>query len=230
MDNLHDKRFPGESEQYRNSRTQLLEAEIELRRNNEKVAELRRKLPIGGKIKEDYVLEELNSEGKIKRTKLSELFASGKDTLIIYSYMYGPELEKPCPSCTSIMDGLDGMIFHVNNRINFVMVTKSPINKMKKWAVSREWKNLRMLSSNKNSYNTDYFAEDEKGNQLPALNVFRKTQEGIFHFYNTETLYAPSDKDQNPRHVDMIWPIWNLFDLTPEGRGKDWYPQYSYEE
>ncbi len=193
------------------------------------MASLRRQLPDGGKVKEDYVFEESDESGKIRNTKLSELFARGKVTLIIYSYMYGPKDEKPCTSCTSIMDGINCMVFHANARLNFVMEAKSPIEKIKKWTGERGWKNLRILSSAKNSYNTDYFAENEKGGQLPALNVFRKTPDGIFHFYNTELLYVPEEKGQNGRHVDMIWPLWNLFDYTPEGRGTDWYPKYSYE-
>lgn len=230
MNNLHDKRFPGENQTYRNARNKLLESEMELRRKIEEVAALRRQLPMGGKIKEDYVFEEMDSEGKVKQTKLSELFKPGKDTLIIYSYMYGPDVENPCTSCTSIMDGINGMVFHANDRINFAVVAKSPIEKIKRWANNRGWNNLRLLSSNKNSYNTDYFGENSKGNQLPALNVFHKTREGIFHFYNTELLYVSPEKGQNGRHVDMIWPVWNLFDMTPEGRGTDWYPKYSYDQ
>jgi predicted dithiol-disulfide oxidoreductase (DUF899 family) len=229
MDNLHDKRFPGESNQYREERNKLLEAEIELRRKIEDVAALRRTLPMGGKIKEDYVFEEMDlQDQKIIQTKFSDLFSPGKNTLIIYSYMYAPKDEKPCTSCTSIMDGINGMVFHVNDRMNFVVVAKSPIKKFRMWAESRAWNNLRLLSSGKNTYNRDYFAENEKGSQLPVLNVFRKTSGGIFHTYATELLYVPPEKGQNSRHVDMIWPLWNLYDYTPEGRGTDWYPKYSY--
>lgn len=229
MSALHNKAFPNESPEYRDARNKVLEAEIELRRKTEEVARLRRNMPMGGKVKEDYIFEEPDSSGKTKQTKLSELFKPGKDTLIIYSYMYGPEVESPCTSCTSIMDGINGMVFHAEDRVNFAMVGKSTIEKIKKWAEGRGWKNLHILSSNKNSYNKDYFAESEKGSQIPALNVFHKTPDGIFHFYNTELLYVPSEKQENSRHVDMIWPLWNLFDYTPEGRGTDWYPQYSYD-
>ena len=128
------------------------------------------------------------------------------------------------------MDGINGMVFHAEDRVNFAMAGKSPIEKIKKWADGRGWKNLYILSSGKNTYNKDYFAENETGSQIPALNVFRKTPEGIFHFYNTELLYVPSEKGQNGRHVDTIWPLWNLFDYTPEGRGTDWYPEYSYDK
>jgi predicted dithiol-disulfide oxidoreductase (DUF899 family) len=230
MKNLHEKHFPGENGEYREARNKLLDAEIELRRKIEEVAALRRKLPNGGKLKEDYVFEEIDSKsGEVKRTKLSGLFKPGKDTLVVYSYMYHPKDEKPCTSCTSIMDGINGMVFHVNDRINFVMIARSPIQKVTNWAKSRGWNKLRILSSEKNSYNIDYFAENEKGSQLPVVNVFKKTPEGIFHFYSTELLYVSPEKGQDGRHVDMIWPLWNLYDYTPEGRGTDWYPKFSYE-
>jgi predicted dithiol-disulfide oxidoreductase (DUF899 family) len=228
MEKLHDKRFPGESAEYREARNKLLEAEIKLRRQIEEVAALRRKLPMGGKVKEDYVFEELDSSGQVKHTKLSELFKPGKDTLIVYSYMYAPDAEKPCTSCTSIMDGINGMVLHVTDRVNFVSISRAPIQKFKKFGEGRGWDNLRMLSSEKNSYNTDYFAESSRESQLPMMNVFHKTPEGIFHFTGTELLYVKSEDGQNGRHVDMIWPLWNLFDYTPEGRGTDWYPKFSY--
>ena len=228
MKNYHDKRFPNESEAYRTARNELLEAEINLRRQTEAVAEMRRSLPNGGKLKEDYVFEEMEANGNIKETKLSELFEPGKDSLIIYSFMYAPKNEKPCTSCNSIIDGIDGMVFHAEQRVSIAVVAKNSIEKFTAWAKSRGWKNVHLLSSLHNTYNKDYFGEDEKENQWPALNVFRKTDEGIFHFYATELLFAPAEKGQNGRHVDSIWPLWNLFDLIPEGRGTNWYPKHEY--
>ncbi len=228
MKNFHDKKFPNESDSYREARNELLEAEMNLRRQTEEVADLRRKLPQGGKVKEDYVFEEMDASGNIKQVKLSELFAPGKDSLIIYSFMFSDENEKPCTSCNSIADGLDGMVFHAEQRVNIAIVAKASINRFNDWAKSRGWKNLHLLSSSANTYNRDYFGENEKGNQWPMLNVFRKTGDGICHFYATELLFAPADMGQESRHVDSIWPIWNLFDLIPEGRGIDWNPKHSY--
>lgn len=108
------------------------------------------------------------------------------------------------------------------------MVAKSPIERIREFARSRGWKNLRLLSSTINSYNADYRGENEKGNQLPSLNVFVRRDGKIFHTYNTELLFAPTEPGQDGRHVDMIWPVWNMFDFTPEGRGTDWYPKLSY--
>jgi predicted dithiol-disulfide oxidoreductase (DUF899 family) len=228
MENYHDKRFPGENAAYREARNELLEAEINLRRQNEEVAALRRSLPNSGKVKEDYVFEEKDSSGKTRQTKFSELFENGKDSLIIYSFMFGPQNEKPCTACSSILDGINGMVYHAEQRANIAIVAKTSSDKLIAWAKQKGWKNLRLLSSAGNSYNRDYFGEDEKGNQLPILNVFRKTGEGIFHFYATELLFAPAEKGQNERHVDAIWPLWSLFDYLPEGRGTDWFPKHVY--
>jgi predicted dithiol-disulfide oxidoreductase (DUF899 family) len=229
MSDLHEKHFPGESPEYRTARNKLLETEKELRRKIEEVAALRRQLPDGGKIKEDYVFEELDPSGKVKQTKFSELFKPGKDTLIVYSFMFGPNDKVPCTSCSSIMDGVNGMIYHVIDRMNFVAVTKSDVNRIKEWSDKKGWNKIRFLSSGKNTYNADYFAENEKGSQLPVLNVFKKTSAGIVHFYATELLYVPPENGQDGRHVDMIWPLWNMYDYTPEGRGTEWYPRHSYD-
>ncbi len=224
----HEVRFPGESESYRAARNELLDAEIELRRSIESVAALRRGLPLGGKIPEDYVFEEL-SNGESRKVRLAELFVDGKDTLIVYSFMYGPQMPEPCFACTSILDGLDGQAPHVNQRVNLAVVAKSPISRIMQFAKPRGWRNLRLLSSADCTYNRDYHAESPEGNQLPALNVFVRRDGAIHHFYNTELLYVQSEPGQDGRHVDLIWPLWNLFDYTPDGRGEKWYPQLSYQ-
>ncbi len=160
--------------------------------------------------------------------KLSELFASGKDSLLLYSYMFGPVMRQPCPFCTSILDGLNGTAPHALQRVNLAVVARSPLERIRAVARERGWRNLRLLSSAGNRYNTDYHAETPTGDQLPALNVFVRRPDGIYHFYNTELLYAPSAPGQDGRHVDLIWPLWNLFDLTPEGRGTTWGPSLAY--
>lgn len=228
MSTIHEQTFPNESNEYREARNNLLEEEIKLRKLEAAVAELRRKLPMGGKLKKDYVFEEEDESGNIMQTKLSELFKPDKDTLMIYNFMYNPNHDKPCSMCNSIMDSVNGMVFHVNDRINFIAVAKAQPEKINKWAEGRDWKNLRILSSNKNSYNLDYFGEDKKENQQPMLNVFRKTPEGIFHFYGTELMFAPTEPGQDSRHVDFLTPIWSIFDMTPEGRPSNWRPKFSY--
>lgn len=214
--------FPGESTEYRAARDRLLDAERELRRQQEQVATMRRDLPLGGLLKQDYVLDEGSP------VRFSELFAPGKDTLVIYSFMFGPRMKAACPMCTSILDALDGETPHVRDRVNFAVVAKSPIDRIRAFARERGWRNLRLLSSAANTYNTDYRAENSDGDQLPALNVFVRRNGRIHHFYGTELLYERPDPGQDGRHVDPIWPLWNLFDLTPEGRGTNWYPRLTY--
>jgi predicted dithiol-disulfide oxidoreductase (DUF899 family) len=226
-DSKHSVRFPGESESYRAARNELLDAEIQLRSNIEAVAKKRRDLPLGGKLAEDYVFDEARG-GAERKVRFSELFAEGKDTLIVYSFMYGPQMPEPCFACTSILDGLDGEAPHVIQRVNLAVVAKSPISRIMQFAKPRGWRNLRLLSSADCTYNRDYHAESPEGNQLPALNVFVRRAGAIHHFYNTELLYVPSEPGQDGRHVDLIWPLWNLFDYTPDGRGEKWYPRLSY--
>lgn len=224
-DSRHPVRFPGESDAYRAARSRLLEAELELRERLEAVATLRRELPLGGRVKEDYVFEDAG-EGPARSVRFSELFESGRRSLIAYSYMFGPAAEQPCPMCTSFLDGVDAYAPHLNQRVNLVAVARSPAERLRAWAAGRGWRWLRLLSSARNSYNADYAAETPDGEQLPACNVFTQTDDGIFHFWSAEMLYVPTKG--HPRHVDLLWPIWNFFDLTPEGRGTDWMPRLSY--
>src|SRR6476646_8967712 len=231
---FHSNHFPNESTAYRDARNKLLAAEIALRKNMEEVAALRRKLPLGGELPEDYVFEEgaidLSDNKTVRKTRLSELFSSGKDTLAIYSYMFGPQMKEPCVSCTSILDGLNGSAPHIRQRMNFVVAAKSPLARIRELARGRGWNNLRLLSSSGNTYNRDYHGENAEGDQLPSLNIFIRRDGKIHHFYHTELLFAPQEPGMDGRHVDMIWPIWNMFDFTPEGRGIDWYPRLRYDE
>jgi predicted dithiol-disulfide oxidoreductase (DUF899 family) len=232
MGRFHDKQFPGESGAYRRARDELLDMEMDLRQRIEEVAAMRRRLPTGGPLQQDYVFEEggadLADEKTIKQTKFSELFESGKNSLIIYSFMYAPDADEPCPMCTAILDSFNGNAPHVTDRLNLAVVAKAPVEKIRSWARTRGWNRLRLLSSGQNSYNADYFAESAEWGQMPAINVFTNDQQGIHHFYNTELLYAPTAEGQHPRHADLVWPLWNLFDLTRDGRGVDWIPRLSY--
>jgi predicted dithiol-disulfide oxidoreductase (DUF899 family) len=220
--------FPKETAAYRKARDKLLKAEIGLRRQVEEVAKLRRKLPLGGEVQEDFVFEEPAEVVGMRKVRLSQLFAPGKDTLLLYSYMYGPDMVQPCPMCTSIIDSLDGAAQHVGQRANLAIVAKSPLPRLLTFARNRGWRNLHFLSSSDNLYNRFYHGEDEDGHQMPMLNVFVKKDGKVRHFWASELLLGKPEKGQDDRHVDMIWPLWNLLDLTPEGRGKDWYPKLNY--
>jgi predicted dithiol-disulfide oxidoreductase (DUF899 family) len=238
--------FPGESPQYRAARDGLLERELELRRFMEKVAEARRKLPPGGVVSEDYVFHGAGADGRPTNVRLSELFAPGRDSLVIYSMMFprdpgddrpGPQSgatarlrlsEGPCPSCTALLDQLEGAAAHVTQRVNLVAVAKAPLERILTFAAERGWRRLRMLSSAGNTYNRDYYAETAEGSPMPILNVFHRDGQSIRHFWGSELLYAPPDPGQDYRHVGTIEPLWNLFDLTPEGRGTDSEEQLDY--
>ena len=234
MGSKHDIRFPDESDEYRRERDRLLDAEAELRRNIEAVAAQRRALPPGGTVPEDYVFEEVTGAGEVK---FSELFAPDRGTLVIYSFMFprysgdtrpGPSegetarlplAETPCASCTSILDSLDGAARHLAGRLNLVVVAKSEPDRIRTFASERGWRHLRLLSSRNNTYNRDYHAETPDGDQIPILNVFVRDGDGIRHTWASELMFAPRESGIEARHVDSIWPIWNVLDLTPEGRG-----------
>lgn len=227
----HNVRFPGESPSYRAARNKLLEAEIEMRRAIESVAAQRRTLPLGGATPVNYSFQEIvgvPGGEEVRTVGISELFARGMNSLIIYSFMYGPEMARPCPLCTSIIDALDAEAPHVLQRINLAVVAKSPIKRIREFAAERGWRNARLLSSEGTTYNRDYQGENSAGDQMPALNVFVRRGEKIYHTYCTELLFAPSEPGQDGRHVDSIWPLWNLFDFTPEGRGEKWIPKLTY--
>jgi predicted dithiol-disulfide oxidoreductase (DUF899 family) len=224
--------FPGESAEYRAARDLLLQQEIELRRAMEDVAAARRALPPGGPIPEDYVF---HGEGPAD-VRLSDLFAPGKDSLAIYSFMFprdpnddrpGPP-DGPCASCTALLDQLEGVVDHATQLINFAVVAKSPLPPVLAFARERGWRRLRLLSSADNTYNRDYRAETPEGHQRPMLNVFHRDGDTIRHFWGSELFYAPTDPDQDPRHVGTLEPFWNLLDLTREGRPVDFDEQISY--
>jgi predicted dithiol-disulfide oxidoreductase (DUF899 family) len=220
--------LPGESDEYRRARNALLEAEAEVRGRIEAVAAQRRALPLGGEVPTDYAF----AAGESQSVRLSELFAPGKDTLFLYSFMFIPDGADPlgtaCPSCTSIVDGLDGAAPHIAQRLNLAVAAKAPIAPVPDPAGRRGWRNVRLLSSAGTTYNLDYGAESPDGAQRPIATVFVRRDGKIHHFGSSELFTAPSDPGQHPRHVDFLWPVWSVFDRTPEGRGTDWYPQLDY--
>jgi predicted dithiol-disulfide oxidoreductase (DUF899 family) len=179
--------------------------------------------------------------------KLSELFAPGKDSLVVYNFMFprdpmddrpGPtsgELvslpleEAPCPSCVALLDQLDGAALHVEPLVNFVVIAKAPIERLLTFSRERGWRHLRLLSAAGNSFKRDYHAETADGRQRPMLNVFHRASSAIRHFWSSELFYAPNEHDQDPRHIGTLEPSWNMLDLTPEGRPRVWDEQLAYD-
>jgi predicted dithiol-disulfide oxidoreductase (DUF899 family) len=229
--------IPGESAEYRAARNKLLTEEMALRRQVESVAALRRALPVGGTVTQEYVFD--GDDGPLT---MSDLFKPGMDTLAIYSFMYGPERELPCTGCTHFLDGLDGMVQHITQRINLAVVAKSPLPRLLALARARGWRTLPLLSTHGNSYDRDYFGDSsglpaavlkqqefKAGEEwdMPMLNVFQRRGKVISHFWGSEMLYVPPETGQEYRHNDAIDALWNMLDLTPAGRG-DFQPQLSY--
>jgi predicted dithiol-disulfide oxidoreductase (DUF899 family) len=237
--------FPGESAEYRAARNRLLEREVELRRQMEAVAAARRDLPPGGAVPEDYVFEAAGAGGAPSEVRMSELFTPGKDSLVIYNFMfprtYGgdrpgpvsgktaqlPLEEGPCPSCVALLDQLDGAALHAAQHLNFAVVAKTSLQRLLTWGDERGWRHLRLLSSAGNAYNRDYHGETADGSQVPMLNVFHRDGETIRHFWGAELTFAPMDRGQDHRSVGTLEPLWNMLDLTKEGR-PDWDEKLSY--
>jgi predicted dithiol-disulfide oxidoreductase (DUF899 family) len=232
---LHDVRFPGESDEYRRARDELLRAELELRVQTEAVAEQRRQLPLGGAVPRDYEFREWDTAAGAPRTvKLSQLFEGDKDTLFLYSFMFRPSpdgdpLGSPCPACTSIVDALSGESRHLVQHVNLAIAAKAPIERLRAHAYTRGWAGIRMLSSADNSYNQDYRAEGPDASQWPIATVFVHRDGVIHHYWSSELFYAPPAPGQNARHVDFMWPLWNILDTTPGGRGTEFYLRLEYE-
>lgn len=229
---LHDCRYPGESEDYREARDELLRAEVDLIQQIERLAAMRRALPPGGELKEDYIFEQGSPDFRdtetVHEVRLSELFGI-HSTLILINTMWAPDHELPCPACNSLADGYNATAPHLSNRAAFALVTRAPLSKLRPWAAARGWRDIRLLSSISNSFNEDYRTQSSDDSQIPSITVFMKDAEGhIRHFYSIEGHWVTPPEGQDGRHLDLYWPLWQLLDLTPDGRGTDWYPAYSY--
>ena len=236
--------FPNESAEYRAARNALLDAEIALRRQTEAVAAQRRALPPGGEVREDYVFERIGAHLRPEPVKLSELFGE-HSTLLLYSFMFGPERDEPCPGCTHLLDCAEGAARHVPQRAALWVVAKSPTARLAAWAHERGWNHLRLLSTAGNDYDAHYYGDTaaltpamraERGYKPgelwdePMLNVFVKDGDGVRHFWGSELVFAPADADQDHRGLDFFDSVWGLLDTTPEGRGKEFFPKVDYEK
>ncbi len=227
--NLHDKQLPNESAEYRSARNELLAEEQALRKQLEHIAGLRRQLPLGGKLKEDYEFEEIDlADGGTRPIRFSALFGDKTD-LLVYSYMYGPDWEHPCPSCTSVIDAINSASRHVRQQVELVVIGKAAPAQLYDIAIERNWQDLRLLSSEKNDYARDYHSQPGATSEslMPVMNAFQKEVDSIHHFWASELLWAPMEGG-HPRHVDIVWPVWGLLDMTRSGRHPENTPQLRY--
>jgi predicted dithiol-disulfide oxidoreductase (DUF899 family) len=214
-------RFPNESEEYRRAREALLAEEIELRRHIERVAVQRRALPPGGKVTKDY-----RFEGERGSVSFADLFGD-KQTLVVYSYMFGPQRERPCPMCTSLLSAWDGEARDVEQRVALAVVARSPIERLAAFKKERGWRNLK-LYSDPGEFSRDYHALTTEGADDAAFNVFSRRDGTIRHFWSGEMGFDSADPGQDPRGAPDLMPLWTILDSTPEGRGTDWYPKLEY--
>lgn len=220
-----NRRFPGESTAYRDARNALLAEEIELRRHIERVAELRRALPPGGVVMEDYAFV-----GENGPTTLSRMFGAF-DTLVVYHWMYGPTRQRSCPMCTANLGALDGEMPDILQRVAFAVVARSPIERLVQFKDERGWRHLRLFSAQGNTFNRDYLGEDPDQGDDAGFNVFTRDREGVIrHFWGDEMGPGTADPGQDPRGAPDIMPIWTILDMTPGGRGVDWYPKLAYPQ
>lgn len=215
-------RFPNESAEYRIAREALLTEEIELRRHIERVAQQRRALPPGGEVEKVYALR-----GEAGPASFADLFG-GKNTLVVYSYMFGPQRERPCPMCTSLLSAWDGEVPDILQRVALAVVARSPIERLVAFKRERGWRHLPLYQDVSGEFSRDYHALTENGGDDAAFNVFTRNGGTIRHFWGGEMNGASADPGQDPRGAPDLMPLWTILDVTPEGRGTDWYPKLNY--
>ena len=216
-------RFPNESPEYRRAREALLAEEIDLRRHIERVAEQRRALPPGGTMAKDYQFE--SERGPVG---FADLFGT-RQTLVIYTYMFGPQRKRPCPMCTSLLRAWEGEALDVEQRVALAIVARSPIERLVAFKHERGWRNLKFYSDVSGEFSRDYHAVTPEGGDDAGLHVFTRRDGTIRHFWSGEMGSKNADPGQDARGAPDLMPIWTILDTTPEGRGADWYPKLDYD-
>lgn len=214
--------FPGESAEYTRARQQLLAAEIEFRRQMTRLSEQRQALPPGPVIEKRYRFK-IKSGAEVSLLDLFE----GRDTLITYFWMYGPERERPCPMCTNWLGGVDGNAVDIAQRASLKILGRSPVERQTAFAAERGWRHLDFVQTVGDEYANDLGLLKD-GGEMPALIVYRRDGDRVRLFYGAEMPMDAADPGQDPRTAPDIAPLWALLDLTPEGRGTTWYPKLSY--
>ncbi|MEO7852043.1 MAG: DUF899 family protein [Rubrivivax sp.] len=215
------KPYPNDSAEYRQARTTLLAEEIELRRHIERVAQMRRRLPPGG-VAGDHRFTDQDGN----TIDLAALFGP-HDTLVSYFWMYGPQRERPCPMCTAFLGALDTPVRDITQRVAFAVIGRSPVARQLAFARERGWRTLRFYATVGDDFARDYRGLADDGSEWPALDVWVKRGGRVHHFWASE-MGGTEDPGQDARGAPDPTPLWNILDLTPGGRGRDWYPKLSY--
>jgi predicted dithiol-disulfide oxidoreductase (DUF899 family) len=213
-------RIPNESAEYRAARTALLQEEYELRRHLERVAAMRRTLPPGGEVIGDY-----RFMGEAGASDFAGLFGD-KETLILYSFMFGPQRERPCPMCANLLGPLAANAQDLEQKIALGVIARSPVERLVAFKQERGWQGLKVYQDLNDAYSKAYFGLLPDGSEIPAINVFTRRDGAIRHFWSGEM--TEGDPGQDPRGAPELAPLWNFLDMTPQGRDPDWYAKLSY--
>jgi predicted dithiol-disulfide oxidoreductase (DUF899 family) len=216
-------RFTAETPDYAEARKALLAEEIEVRRHLSKLAEQRRRLPPGPVVQKDYRFKDENGD----EVGLADLFGD-HDTLVTYFWMFGPQRERPCPMCTNFLGGANGNGADVKQRVAFKIIGRSPVDRQRAFAIERGWRDLDFVQTVGDDYARDLGLLDGKGYESPGFTVYQKIRNEVRVFYNAEMPAEAADPGQDPRGAVDIAPLWNILDMTPDGRGTDWYPKLNY--
>lgn len=214
-------RILNESADYRRARIELLAEEIELRRQIERVAEMRRALPPGAEVK-NY-----RFTGENGPADLAGLFGD-KQTLVVYCFMYGPQRERPCPMCTSLLSSWNGEAQDITQNVALAVTARSPIERLVAFKKERGWRDLKLYSDTEEDFSRDFHAIGAKGEDWAGLHVFTRRDGKIRHFWSGEMDFSTADPGQDPRGAPDLMPLWTVLDCTPEGRRPDWYPKLAY--
>ncbi len=215
--------FPGGSDEYRVARTALLAEEIEFRRHMTRLAEQRCALPAGPVIDKDYRFHDANGAD----VGLIDLFGD-KDTLVTYFWMYGPQRERPCPMCTNWLGSVNGNAPDIARRASLKILGRSSVERQIAFAQERGWDNLDFVQTVSDEYANDLGLLNADGTESPALVVFKRNGNNVRLFWSSAMTLEMADPDQDPRDAPDIASLWSILDLTPEGRGTDWYPKLEY--
>jgi predicted dithiol-disulfide oxidoreductase (DUF899 family) len=215
--------FPGETEAYRKARQALLAEEIEFRRHMTRLTEQRQALPPGPVIEKNYRFKDENGSD----VGLIDLFGP-HDALVTYFWMFGPQRERPCPMCTNWLGAVNGNAADIKQRVALKILGRSPVARQRAFALERGWRDLDFVQTVGDDYAKDLGVLKQDGSEYPALIVYKRDGNKVRLFWASEMGMDMADPGQDPRDAPDIASLWSILDLTPDGRGTDWYPKLSY--